>query len=148
MKFPPEMAENPISFHSDGINFKLENPADVSLWITNSIQEEKFSIGELSFIFTTDENLIEINQQYLDHDTFTDVITFDYCEGDIISGEIYISIERIRENAVQFSQGEFEELHRVMIHGVLHLCRYGDKGADQKSQMTRKEDYYLSLRTF
>lgn len=142
------MAENAISYHSDGINFQLENPSGVSLWIENTIQNENLSPGDLSFVFTSDEHLIEINRKYLDHDTFTDVITFDYSEGDIVSGEIYISIERIRENAIHFSQGELDELHRVMIHGVLHLCGYGDKGADQKAQMTRKEDYYLSLRTF
>lgn len=142
------MAENPISFHSDGVNFKLGNPEEVSLWITKAIENENFSTGELSFVFTTDENLIEINRQYLNHDTYTDVITFDYSEGKIISGEIYISIERIRENAIQFSQGEIQELHRIMIHGVLHLCGYTDKETDQKAQMTRKEDYYLSLRTF
>lgn len=142
------MAENPISFHSDGINFKIEKPSDVSLWIVNSIKAENFATGELSFVFTTDENLIEINRKYLEHDTFTDVITFDYSEGGIVSGEIYISIERIRENAVHFSQGERDELYRVMIHGVLHLCGYNDKDHDQKAQMTRKEDYYLSLRTF
>ncbi len=142
------MAEYPVSFYSDGINFKIENPSEVSRWVNNSIEAENFSAGEISFVFTTDEKLIEINRQFLDHDTFTDVITFDYSEGNNISGEIYISIERIRENAVDFSQGEIDELYRVMIHGILHLCGYNDKGSDQKTQMTRKEDYYLSLRTF
>lgn len=142
------MAENPISFHADGIDFDLNQKDAVRNWLLNAIDNEGFEAGELAFVFTGDESLLEINQKYLNHDTYTDIITFDYSEDKTVSGEIYISLERVRDNALTYSVDSTIELHRVMIHGVLHLCGYSDKDSDLKAIMTSKEDYYLSLRTF
>lgn len=142
------MAEQIVSFYSDGISFSLENPSDTSAWIIACLENEGLKCAELNVVFTTDDRLIRINTTYLNHDTYTDVITFDYSESDFVSGEIYISLERVRENAVSLGLSESDELLRVIIHGVLHLCGYSDKKPKEKVEMTRKEDYYLSLRTF
>lgn len=110
---------------------------------------EGFKLNELTYIFCSDNYLLNINRQYLDHDTYTDIITFDNSEGNnIVTSDIFISIERIRENAVNFNVPEITELHRVIIHGVLHLLGYKDKTPADKQKMTEKEDYYLSRRTF
>ena len=138
-----------ISFFEEDISFKLKNKAEVRRWITDTIQNEGFKLKELTYIFCSDNYLLEINQQYLDHDTYTDIITFDNSEGNnIVTGDIFISIERIRENAAKFNVSETTELHRVIIHGVLHLLGYKDKSARDKQKMTEKEDFYLSKRTF
>lgn len=114
-------------------------------WILNTVINEGRDVGELSFIFCTDDYLHKINLEFLDHNTFTDIITFDYCVGNIVSGEIYISVERIDENAKTFFQKFDREVCRIIIHGVLHLLGYKDKLPSDKLQMTAKEDYYLSL---
>lgn len=107
---------------------------------------EKKTIGSINFIFCTDAYLHEMNVKYLNHDTYTDVITFDYTENPPeISGDIFISSERVRENAKQFGTTFVMELHRVMIHGLLHLAGFDDKTAREQQQMRSKEDYYLSL---
>jgi len=138
-----------ISFFEEDISFKLKNKAHVRQWITDAIQNEGFKLKELTYIFCSDNYLLQINQQYLDHDTFTDIITFDNSESNnIVTGDIFISIERIRENAAKFNVSETTELHRVIIHGVLHLLGYTDKSAPDKQKMTEKEDFYLSKRTF
>lgn len=142
------MAYNLISFQSDSIDFDLDQKDAVKKWIHNAIIAEGFNSDDLAFVFTSDDSLLEINQKYLNHDTYTDIITFDYSEGKTISGEIYISIERVRDNALKYSVNSTQELHRVLIHGILHLCGYSDKESDAKAAMTGKEDYYLSLRTF
>ncbi|MGZ3836667.1 MAG: rRNA maturation RNase YbeY, partial [Mucilaginibacter sp.] len=106
-------------------------------------------LKELNYIFCSDQYLLQINQQYLDHDTYTDIVTFDNSDiAKVIVGDIFISIDRIRENAAKFNTGEVNELHRVIIHGALHLLGYTDKKADSKKTMTAKEDHYLSLRNF
>ena len=138
-----------ISFFEEDISFKLKNKAHVRQWITFAIQNEGFKLKELSYIFCSDNYLLQINQQYLDHDTYTDIITFDNSESSgIVASDIFISIDRIRENAAKFNVAETTELHRVIIHGVLHLLGYKDKSATDKQKMTEKEDYYLSKRTF
>lgn len=144
------MALKDIQFFSEDIEFTLKEKQKVREWIGMTIKSEGFKrIGELSFVFCSDSYLLEINKQYLDHDTFTDIVTFDSSEDeDSISGDIFISIERIRENAVKFSVSERDELHRVIIHGVLHLCGYYDKKKEDKALMTEKEDYYLKKRNF
>ena len=144
------MALKDIQFFSEDIEFTLKEKQKVREWIGMTIKSEGFKrIGELSFVFCSDSYLLEINKQYLDHDTFTDIVTFDSSEDeDSISGDIFISIERIRENAVKFSVSERDELHRVIIHGVLHLCGYYDKKKEDKALMTEKEDYYLKKRDF
>ena len=116
-----------------------------SRWIINSIINESKRAGELCFIFCTDEYLLEKNIQFLDHDTYTDIITFDYCEGDIISGDVFVSVERVTENANAFGVNFEDELDRVLIHGVLHLAGYQDKSKEEVNTMREKEDFYLSL---
>src|SRR6202012_4747930 len=138
-----------ISFFEEDISFKLKNKAHVRQWIAAAIQNEGFKLKELTYIFCSDNYLLNINQQYLDHDTYTDIITFDNSEGNkIVTSDIFISIDRIRENAAKFNVPEATELHRVIIHGVLHLLGYKDKSPSDKQKMTEKEDYYLSKRTF
>ena len=138
-----------ISFFEEDIQFKLKNKAQVRQWITDTIIAEGYKLKELTYIFCSDAYLLQINQQYLDHDTYTDIITFDNSEEEgKITGDIFISIERIRENAKKFSVSETDELHRVIIHGSLHLLGYKDKTAASKEKMTQKEDEYLSKRSF
>ncbi len=107
------------------------------------ISDENKSDGELSFIFCSDNYLLEMNKNYLNHDYYTDVITFDYCENDIVSGDIFISIDRIKENAKIYKTTFQNELHRIMIHGVLHLVGYSDKTDKEQKQMREKENFYL-----
>ena len=135
-----------ILFHSE-CDFTPSKQDARSRWIVNSIINESKRVGELSFIFCTDEYLLEKNIQFLDHDTYTDIITFDYCEGDIISGDIFVSVERVTENANAFGVDFEDELDRVLIHGVLHLAGYQDKSKDEVNTMREKEDFYLSLRS-
>ncbi len=112
--------------------------------INRMIFEEKKEEGELSFVFCSDDYLLKMNKDYLQHDYFTDVITFDYTENNIISGDIFISIDRIKENAKSFNVTFEEELQRVMIHGILHLIGYNDKTEEEQSEMTEKENKYLN----
>jgi len=136
-----------IHFFSEETEFKLPHPRKTSSWIKSALQTEKKTLGDLNFIFCTDEYLLQINMEYLDHHTYTDIITFDSSETPgTIEGDIFISIERIQENATKFERPFDEELHRVIIHGVLHLMGYGDKSKAAKAQMRKKEDTYLSLR--
>ena len=135
-----------ILFHSE-CNFTLSKQDARSRWIINSVINESKRVGKLSFIFCTDEYLLEKNIQFLDHDTYTDIITFDYCEGDLISGDIFVSIERVTENANAFGVNFEDELDRVLIHGVLHLAGYQDKRKEEVNTMREKEDFYLSLRS-
>lgn len=138
-----------ISFFEEDIQFKLKNKTQVRQWINNTIIAEGYQLKELTYIFCSDAYLLQINRQYLDHDTYTDIITFDNSEEEgKITGDIFISIERIRENAQKFNVSETDELHRVIIHGVLHLLGYKDKTAVSKEKMTQKEDDYLSKRSF
>lgn len=144
------MALKDIQFFSEDIDFLLKEKQKVREWIGQTIKEEGFKrVGELSFVFCSDAYLLEINKQYLDHDTFTDIVTFDSSETeDVISGDIFISVERTNENAEKFNVSTRDELHRVIIHGVLHLCGYYDKKKEDKAMMTEKENYYLSKREF
>ena len=116
-------------------------------WIEKSIKNEALSPGELSFIFCSDDHILKINKDYLQHDFYTDIITFDYREGNTISGDIFISVDRVLENASTLSLPFSEEIDRVLIHGVLHIMGYKDKTPEEESLMRRKEDFYLSLRT-
>src|ERR1700759_1474650 len=138
-----------ISFFEEDIKFKLKDKTLVRKWITETILAEGFQLSELNYIFCSDAYLLQINQQYLDHDTYTDIITFDNSEtpGKIV-GDIFISIERIRENAEKFNVTETRELQRVIIHGTLHLLGYPDKKPAEKKVMTEKEDFYLNNITF
>ena len=137
-----------IHFHKEDISFQIQNIKALRLWIAESIIKENKSVGQLSFIFCSDDHLLKINKKYLNHDFFTDVISFDYTEEDRISGDIYISLDRVKENAKNFGYSLKDELHRIIIHGLLHLLGYSDKNSDLKAVMKDKEDFYLSLRAF
>ena len=112
------------------------------LWLNEVITSEKFECGDVNLIFVTDEKLLEMNQQFLQHDYYTDIITFDYSEDTLISGELYISIDRVNENALEMD-GYDNEIKRVCVHGVLHLCGYGDKSDEEIIVMRGKENYYI-----
>ena|SRR5687768_5555818 len=135
----------PTQFRTEKINFSLKKKAAVIKWIETVIRKEKKQLGEIHFIFCSDAFLLKLNKQYLNHTTFTDIITFDYSEGKKLNGEIYISIPRVKENAKKFEVAFEHELHRVMIHGVLHLCGYKDKTKSQKKKIREKEDACLSM---
>ncbi|MEQ8362132.1 MAG: rRNA maturation RNase YbeY [Cyclobacteriaceae bacterium] len=136
-----------VRFFSEEITFKLDHPRKTSTWIKEAIKKEKGQLDELNYIFCSDQYLLSINQQYLKHNTLTDIITFGHSEkGTPISGDIYISIERVKENAQHFEIPFEEELHRVIIHGILHLLGYKDKKSGDKALMRKKEEAYLSLR--
>jgi probable rRNA maturation factor len=134
-----------IDFISEGITFKPKNQKKLRGWITSVIQSEGRGFASLVYIFCTDSYLLGLNRDYLNHKTLTDIITFDYSEGQDVEGEIYISIDRVRENAVKFEKPFEDELHRVIIHGVLHILGFSDKSPAQKLTMRKKEEACLSL---
>ena len=136
-----------ISFFSE-TSFNIESSVEVSRWISKVIKSEGYDEGDISYIFCNDEYLLKINKQFLNHDTLTDIISFDYSLGKQIHGEIYISEERVRENATEFGQTFEDELHRVMIHGVLHYCGFKDKTDGEKQAMRAQEDLCLNRRDF
>ena len=125
-------------------NDKLSNTEDLNLWINNVIKEEEMIIGELVYVLCNDEYLLKKNIQFLNHNTLTDVITFDYSDDKIISGDILISTERVVENAKIFNVNYLTELHRVIVHGLLHLLGYKDKIEKDADTMREKENYYLN----
>ena len=128
--------------------FDFQNDDSLAEWVGQVVEKENYREGELNFIFCSDAFLLEKNIEFLKHDALTDIISFDYTIGSFVSGDIFISIERVKENAAAFKVSFEEELHRVMVHGVLHYCGYKDKDRDDKELMRSKEDYYLSLRQF
>jgi rRNA maturation RNase YbeY len=134
-----------INFYSEEIPFKMREIKAKRAWIFNCIHNEGKETGDISFVFCNDEFLHKMNLQYLNHDTLTDVITFDYSEDRIVSGDIFISIPRVKENATLYSKGFTDELNRVIIHGVLHLCGYKDKSSKDQKLMRQKEDENLLL---
>jgi rRNA maturation RNase YbeY len=133
-----------INFNYES-EFQLENEEAISNWISMSILSEGKKEGEISYIFCDDEYLHKINLEYLNHDTLTDVISFDYTMGNEIGGDIFISVERVADNAKDFKVSFEEELMRVMIHGVLHYCGYKDKGESNEELMRSKEDEKLAM---
>ena len=136
-----------IEFYSE-TDFKIENPKSLSHWISETILQENHQPGDLTYVFCDDAYLHKLNVQFLNHDTLTDIISFDNSLGKQIHGEIYISIERVKENASTYRVAFLEELHRVIIHGVLHFCGYKDKSKQEQDTMTRMENKALDRRTF
>jgi probable rRNA maturation factor len=133
-----------IRFFSEEIDFTFRNKIKTRTWLTNVIRDENYSRIKINYIFCSDEYLSHLNNKYLHHNTFTDILTFpDITNPKKIAGDIYISVERIKENSEKFRQPFDKELARVMIHGILHLLGYTDKTAGDREVMTRKEDYYL-----
>lgn len=141
------LSESPeISFFSEDVPFEFTHETLVSDWIQNVANNHNATVGELSFIFCSDEYLHKINVEYLDHDTYTDIITFDNAEEEgLVEGDIFISVDRIEENASQFETSFDNELFRVIIHGVLHLLGFKDKTAEESDKMRKNEDACLSL---
>ncbi len=133
-----------IRFWQEG-GLKLERESNYSDWITRVIASENYRVGEINFIFSDDEYLSNINKQYLKHDTLTDVVTFDYCSGSEVAGDVFISTERVAENAKKFKVSYDLELQRVMCHGVLHLMGYNDKNVEDQGIMREKENEKIKL---
>ncbi len=121
---------------------------DLTNWISKVCITENYNLGDISLIFCSDEYLLDINRTHLDHDYYTDIITFDYTDNQIVSGDLFISIDRVRDNATDFNVSFEHELYRVIIHGVLHLCGYKDKSDDEEKLMRTKENNALSLISF
>ncbi|MCF0043716.1 rRNA maturation RNase YbeY [Dyadobacter fanqingshengii] len=135
-----------LHFFTENVDFDLLRPLKTKKWIKNTSISEGYEISELNYIFCNDEYLLEINKQYLDHDYFTDIISFDNSEEDnVIEGDIYISVDRVRENAATFHADFETEMRRVLIHGLLHLMGYDDTDEKLKAAMRAKEDQYLLL---
>lgn len=132
-----------ITFQKQEIDFKFRAAAKKRVWIKKIIELEGKKTGQINFVFMDDAALLKNNIQFLDHHTFTDIITFDYCEKLKVNGDILISVERVMENAKKFGVEFDAELQRVMIHGILHLCGYGDKSKPAREQMRKKEDWAL-----
>jgi probable rRNA maturation factor len=133
-----------ISFNYE-TSFKLQDEAKYEEWISEVIESENKTEGEINYIFCDDAYLLQKNIEFLDHDTLTDIISFDYTMGNLLSGDIFISVERVKENAVDFNVSFDEELRRVMAHGVLHYCGYKDKSEEDSQLMRSKEDEKIQL---
>ncbi|WP_374401034.1 rRNA maturation RNase YbeY [Flavobacterium sp.] len=133
-----------ISFNYE-TDFELENEAQYEDWISRIIESEGFDEGEINYIFCDDDYLHKINVEYLDHDTLTDIISFDYTVGNLIQGDIFVSVERVQDNAKDFNVSFEEELKRVLSHGVLHYCGYKDKSLEDEALMRSKEDEKMQM---
>lgn len=135
-----------ISYFNEDISFNLKGKFLNNRWLKMVIESEIKKTGDISIIFCSDRYILDVNMKYLQHDYFTDIITFDYCEGDRISGDLFISIDSVRENALHYGT-EFEnELDRVMVHGVLHLLGYDDHSPEDIAVMREKENYYIQMK--
>lgn len=133
-----------ITFQPQGITFTLKHKQAIRLWLAAIINKKGYSTGPLNYIFVSDDGLLDINKQYLNHDYYTDIITFDYTENKRVSGDIFISVDRVADNAKKFNTTFDNELHRVMVHGVLHLLGHKDKSKADQEAMRKAEDAALS----
>ena len=138
------MSAEIINFYSE-TDFELQEQAEYEAWLKRVIASEDKKLEEVSFIFCDDEYLLEINQKYLDHDTYTDIISFDNCVGNILAGDIFISTERVAENSREYGVDFEEELRRVLAHGILHFCGYSDKSDRESAEMRRKEEEKMRM---
>ena len=126
-------------------DFKLDNHVQLAEWISNCIDDRGYTVGEINYIFCDDDYLVKLNVEFLEHDTFTDIISFDYTVGNLIQGDIFISVDRVRENAHDFNVSFEEELKRVVVHGVLHYCGYQDKSPKDQILMRLKEEEKMKM---
>lgn len=136
-----------ISYHTEDIQRPAICSKRCSAWVKQVAAAKGKTIGEIAYIFCSDSKILEVNQQYLQHDYYTDIITFDYSEGNTISGDIFISLDTVRSNSESFQTDYYDELSRIIIHGILHLCGYKDKKPQDKAEMTAQEDEALKLLT-
>lgn len=135
-----------ISYQADGIKVPAIKKRETTEWIKAVAATYEKRIGEIAYIFCSDEKILEVNRQYLQHDYYTDIITFDYCEGNRLSGDLFISLETVKTNSEQFNTPYEEELHRTIIHGILHLCGINDKGPGEREIMEAAENKALAMR--
>ncbi len=131
--------------YSYNTDFDLTQANEISLWLQNVAQSENFEIADLNYVFVSDDELYEMNVKYLNHNTLTDIITFNYVENELVSGDIFISVDRVKDNAVDFNVSFEHELLRVMVHGLLHLMNYNDKTDEEQELMTQKEEDKLKM---
>ncbi|MBO4785817.1 MAG: rRNA maturation RNase YbeY [Prevotella sp.] len=134
-----------ITYNTDGTKMPNIRKRDTTAWIKAVVASYGKRVGEIGYLFVNDERIIEVNREYLGHDYFTDIITFDYCEGDTLNGDIVISLDTVRSNAELFGRPYDEELHRVIIHGMLHLCGINDKGPGEREIMEAAENKALAM---
>ncbi len=132
-----------IAFESEGILFLLPDADTIASWLRSVVETEQYVFSSLTYIFCDDEYLYKLNLEHLQHDTYTDVITFQYADNSV-DGDVFISIDRVRDNATKYAVPELSELYRVMVHGLLHLMGYKDKTEEDKKQMTEKENCYIA----
>lgn len=135
-----------VSYFTEDITFPFKLKRLTSKWLKFVAHSEARRLGDISIIFCSDQYILDVNRKYLNHDYYTDIITFDYCEGDLLSGDLFISIDSVRENAAFYGTAFENELNRVIVHGVLHLIGYDDHTEEEITQMRSKEDYYLLQR--
>lgn len=135
-----------VSYFFEETDFLFKGRVKNNKWLRLVAESEIRKLGDINIIFCSDNYILDINQRFLSHDYFTDIITFDYCEGDKLSGDLFISVDSVKENSIQYGTEFNDELNRVMVHGILHLIGYDDHTKAQQKQMRQKEDYYLSLR--
>ena len=135
-----------ISYQTDGVDMPAIKKSQTTEWIKAVAATYGKRAGEIAYIFCSDEKILEVNRQYLQHDYYTDIITFDYCEGNRISGDLFISLDTVRTNAELFGSDYNPELHRVIIHGILHLCGINDKGPGEREIMEEAENRALAMR--
>ena len=136
-----------IRYFCEDIKFTYKNKLANNRWLKMVAGSEIRKIGDINVIFCSDNYILDVNMKYLQHDYFTDIITFDYCEGKVLSGDLFISVDSVRENSIEFGTNFEEELHRVIVHGVLHLIGYDDHTEEDKKVMRQKENYYLQMRS-
>lgn len=135
-----------VSYFTEDCKFDFKEKRLTSKWLKDVADRESRRLGDISVIFCSDEYLLDVNRKYLNHDYYTDIITFDYCEGPVLSGDLFISVDSVRENASFYGTEFADELNRVIVHGVLHLIGYDDHSEEDISIMRSKEDFYLSQR--
>ena len=135
-----------ITYNSEGVKMPKIKRRETTAWIRSVAATYGKRIGEIGYLFVDDEKILEVNNEYLGHDYYTDIITFDYCEGNVLNGDLVISLDTVKSNAELFQKDYNEELHRVIIHGVLHLCGINDKGPGEREIMEEAENRALALR--
>ena len=135
-----------ITYNADGVKMPKIRHRDTSAWIKRVAQAHGRKVGEIGYMFVSDEKILEVNRQYLGHDYYTDIITFDYDEGDVLNGDLVTSLDTVRTNAEKFGKEYDDELHRVIIHGILHLCGINDKGPGEREIMEAHENEALAMR--
>jgi rRNA maturation RNase YbeY len=134
-----------ITYQAEGVKLPAIKRRIVSSWIKSVANLHQKKVGEIAYIFCNDPRILEINKEYLQHDYYTDIITFDYTEGNLISGDIFISLDTVKSNSEQFGTSYQQEIHRIIIHGILHLCGINDKGPGERENMTRHENQALAI---